>query len=295
MPAMKGIGRSSVEVLFDHVLIIFALILFVLSVFPFLYIFNYSFSSSSQISHPLLLWPQGFTTRSYATLFADSAVIRAFMISVSRSILGSVLMLLVNGMAAYALSRANLPWGKFFRLFFLFTMYFSGGIIPTYILFRNLRLLNTFWVYIFPMIVIPFNMFLLKTYIESIPRDLEEAVLVDGGTEVDAYFRVLLPICMPVNAAVFLFSCINHWNAYIDTQLYNAMNHNLYTLQYVLFNTLATQLSRSLEEARMGGMVVSSQSLKMAITVITVVPVMFAYPFLRKYFVSGLLVGSIKA
>lgn len=295
MQILSNIKRSQVEILFDYLLILLAIVLFILSVFPFLYIFNYSFSTSSQISHPLLLWPQGFTIRSYNTLFSDSSVVRAFMVSVSRSIIGSVLMLIVNGMAAYALSRPSLPWGKFFRLFFLFTMYFSGGIIPTYILYKNLGLLNSFGVYIFPMIVIPFNMFLLKTYIESIPRDLEEAVLVDGGTEIDAYFRILLPICMPVNAAVFLFSCINHWNAYIDTQLYNAMSHNLHTLQYVLYNTLAAQLSRSLEEARMGGAVVSSQSLKMAITVVTIVPVMFVYPFLRKYFVSGLMVGSIKA
>ena len=267
------------------------------SVFPFLYIVNYSFSTSSKISHPLLLWPQGFTTKSYETLFQEPAVIQAFFISVSRSIIGSVLMLIVNGMAAYALSRPSLPWGKFFRLFFLFTMYFSGGIIPTYLLYKNLHLLNSFWVYIFPLIVVPFNMFLMKTYIETIPRDLEEAVLVDGGTEIDAYFRVLLPVCMPVNAAVFLFSCINHWNAYIDTQLYNAMSQNLHTLQYVLFNTLATQMSQSLEAAKMAGTsrVISPQSLKMAITVITIVPVMCVYPFLRKYFVSGLMVGSIKA
>jgi putative aldouronate transport system permease protein len=141
-------------------------------------------------------------------------------------------------------------------------------------------------------------MFLIKTYIEAIPRDLEDAVLVDGGTEIDAYFRVLLPLCMPVNAAVFLFACIGHWNSYIDTQFYNAMNQNLHTLQYVLYNALAVQMNRSLEEAKMAVTavnMVSTQSLKMAITVITIVPVMCVYPLLRKYFVSGLLVGSIKA
>ncbi|MDR1566396.1 MAG: carbohydrate ABC transporter permease [Treponema sp.] len=224
-------------------------------------------------------------------------MISAFLISVSRSVLGSSGMLIISGMAGYALSRHNLPWGKFFRLFFLFTMYFSGGIIPTYLLYKNLHLMNSFWVYIIPGLAAPFNMFLIKTYIEAIPRDLEEATLVDGGTEIDAYFRVLLPLCMPVNAAVFLFACIGHWNSYIDTQLYNAMSRNLYTLQYVLYNTLASQLSRSLEEAKqmVNANMVSTQSLKMAITVVTIVPVMCVYPFLRKYFVSGLLVGSIKA
>jgi putative aldouronate transport system permease protein len=289
--------RSAGEIIFDDILVILAMAILVLSIFPFLYILNYSLSTSGQISHPLLLWPQGFTFKPYETLFKDISIIRAFGVSVSRAIIGSVCMLIVNGMAGYALSRPNLPWGKVFRLYFLFTMYFSGGIIPTYLLYKNLHLLNNYLVYILPVIVVPFNMFLIKTYIEAIPRDLEEAVLVDGGTEINAYFQVLLPLCMPVNAAVFLFSCINHWNAYIDNQLYNAMSNNLHTLQYVLFNTLATQTNKSLEEAKMMGIqnMVSSQSLKMAITVITIVPVMCVYPFLRKYFVSGLLVGSIKA
>jgi putative aldouronate transport system permease protein len=297
MQILRGVKRSLPEIVFDDFLIILAVALFFVSVFPFLYILNYSISTTAKISHPLLLWPQGITLKSYKTLFLDTSVVRAFLVSVSRSLVGSVLMLIVNGMAAYSLSRPSLVWGKFFRLFFLFTMHFSGGIIPTYLLYKNLHLLNTFWVYIIPAIVVPFNMFLLKTYIEAIPRDLEEAVLVDGGTEIDAYFRVLLPICMPVNAAVFLFSCIGHWNSYIDAQLYNSMSQNLHTLQYVLFNTLATQMSRSLEAARLAGSenVVTTQSLKMAITVITIVPVMCVYPFLRKYFVSGLLVGSIKA
>jgi putative aldouronate transport system permease protein len=287
--------HSPADALFDALIFIAAVVIFVISVYPFLYVFNYSISTSGQISSPLLLWPQKIQFKSYNLLFDDVSIINAFFVSVIRSVLGSVAMLIVNGMGAYALSRPNLPWGKFFRLFFLFTMYFSGGIIPTYMLYKNLNLLNSFWVYILPMIVVPFNMFLIKTYIESIPRDLEEAVLIDGGTEIDAYFRVLLPICMPVNAAVFLFSCINHWNAYIDTQLYNAKASELYTLQYVLYNALAVQMNRSLEAAKQMGTMISTQSLKMAITIITIVPIMCVYPFLRKYFISGLLVGSVKA
>jgi putative aldouronate transport system permease protein len=287
--------RSPGEMFFDSLLYVLAIVLFIIAVYPFLYVFNASMSTIGRITNSLLLWPQGIQLKSYEMIFSDRSILNAFFISVSRSIVGSVLMLVVTGMGAYALSRPNLPYGKFFRLFFLFTMYFSGGIIPTYLLYKSLNLLNTFWVYILPMIVVPFNMFLVKTYIESIPRDLEDAVLIDGGTELDAYFRVLLPICMPVNAAVFLFSCINHWNAYIDNQLYNASTQSLFTLQYVLYNTLAVQMNRSLEAAKLMGVTISTQSLKMAITVITIVPVMCVYPFLRKYFVSGLLVGSVKA
>ncbi|MFV0400231.1 MAG: carbohydrate ABC transporter permease [Oscillospiraceae bacterium] len=288
--------RSAGERVYDALVYLFMLVLLVVMIYPFLYIVNYSISSAGQISQPLLLWPQGVNFESYKLLFSDDSVFRAFFISVSRSVLGSAIMLLVTGTGAYAISRPNLIFGKFFRMFFLFTMYFSAGVIPTYILYKNLGLTNSFWVYIWPMAVVPFNMILIKTYIESLPRELEEAVLIDGGTEVDSYFRVILQMCLPVNAAVLMFSCINHWNSFIDTQLYNAMRPDLHTLQYVLYNTLAVQMQRSLEDAKnMVAGVVSSQSLKMAITVVTVVPIMCVYPFLRKYFVSGLLVGSVKA
>ena len=161
---------------------------------------------------------------------------------------------------------------------------------------QGLHLTNTFLVYILPAAVSAFNMILVKTYIESIPPAMEEAVLIDGGTEIDAFFRVILVLCLPVNAAIVLFSCIQQWNSFIDTQLYNAMRPDLYTMQYVLYNALAFHMQQSLEEAKnqVAANSVTSQSLKMAITVVTIVPIMFVYPFLQKYFVSGLLVGSVK-
>ena len=291
------VKKSLGDHVFDAILSIFMLCVFVVSVYPFLYILNYSISSVGMIKSPLLLWPQGVNFDSYRLLLADSTIYRAFFISVLRATIGPVIMLVVTTMGAYALSRPNLILGKFFRIYFLFTMYFSAGVIPQYLLMKNLGLTNTFFVYIIPTAVSAFNMILVKTYIESIPPSLEEAVLIDGGTEIDAFFRVLLRLCLPVNAAVVLFSCINHWNAFIDAQLYNAMAPRFHTLQYVLYNMLAVQMTQSLEEAERLSLVsrVNNQSLKLAITVITIVPIMMVYPFLRKYFVSGLLIGAIKA
>ena len=290
------VKRSVLDVAFDLFVYILMAIAFVVMVYPFLYVLNSSISTLSQAKSPLLILPVGVNFKSYQILFKDSAMLRALLVSVSRSVIGPAFMLFVTATGGYVISRPHLIFGKFFRMFFLFTMYISAGIIPVYLVIQSLHLTNTFWVYILPMAVSAFNMILVKTYIEALPSELEEAVFIDGGSEIDAYFRVILPICLPVNAAIVLFSCIQHWNSFIDTQLYNAMSTNLYTMQYLLFNSVAVQMQQSLEEAksRIASNAVSSQSLKMAITVVTVITIMCVYPFLQKYFASGILVCSVK-
>jgi ABC-type glycerol-3-phosphate transport system permease component len=288
--------NSPGERLFDVFLYTLMAIIFLLMVYPFLYVFNYSISSVAQVKNPLLIIPEGLQLESYAIIFRDATMYRAMLVSVTRSVVGPLFMLMVTATGGYVISRPHLVFGKFFRMFFLFTMYLNAGIIPVYLVMQALGLTNSFLVYIVPMAVNAFFMMLVKTYIEGIPSSLEEAVLIDGGTEFDAYFRVILRLCLPVNAAILLFACIQHWNSFIDTQLYNAMSPKLYTMQYVLYNALAVQMQQSLEEAKQrAGNIVSSQSLKMAITVVTIVPIMCVYPFLQRYFVSGMLVGSIKA
>lgn len=290
--------RTTSGTIFNIINSVFMFIVFVIMAYPFLYVLNYSLSDPSHVRRTLLLWPVGFNLDSYAVLFKDSTIYQALFISVARSILGPALMLVVSAMAAFALKRRDLVCGRFFRLFFLATMYFSAGTIPIYITYQKLHLVNTFWVYIIPGIVNVFNMVLIRTYMEGLPPALEEAVLIDGGNDSDAFWRVILPLCLPVSAAVFMFSCVTHWNSYMDTQLYCSMKPELYSLQYVLYNTMAVQMSQSLESARSAmrsSVSVTGQSLKMAITVITVVPIACVYPFLQKYFVSGLLVGSVKA
>ncbi len=290
--------RTAAGTAFDAVNLVFMICIFVLMIYPFLYVINYSFSNPAYVRNTPLLWPVGFNVESYKLLLKDSAIWRALGVSVARSLIGPLLMLIVSSMAAFALKKTDLVFGRFFRLFFLATMYFSAGIIPVYLTYQMFRLTNTFWVYIWPNVVNVFNLVLLRTYMEDLPSSLEEAVLIDGGNDIDAFSRVILPLCLPVCAAVFMFSCVSHWNSYIDTQFYNAMSQDLYTLQYVLYNAMAVQLSKSLEEARtaaQNGSGVTGQSLKMAITVITILPIAMVYPMLQRYFVSGLLVGSIKA
>lgn len=269
------------------------LALLVVMVYPFLYVINSSISKPYGIGGSLLLLPNGLELSSYKTLLLDDKVVHAFLVSIARSIIGSSLMLVVSGMAAYVLAKEDLVFGKFFRTVFVLIIYLSAGVVPTYIFMKMYHLTNSFWVYILPNLVSGFNLILLRTYIESIPRSLHEAVYVDGGNDFQAYWRVIFPVCKPVNSAILLFGILNQWNNFMDTQMYCAMKEELHTLQYVLYNTLASQTS--IEALMNGNGNVTGQSLKMAITVITVLPVMFVYPFLQKHFVSGIMIGSVKA
>ena len=226
-------------------------------------------------------------------LLKNSQVLHAMFISVMRSLIGPVLQLIVTGMAAYALSSPNLIFGKTLRTLFILPMYLSAGIIPNYIFMKAYGLTNNFLVYILPNICSSFNLILIRTYIESVPRSLTEAVYLDGGNDFQAYWKVIFPVCMPVNAAVMLFGVIQQWNALMDTEMYCAMTEKLHTLQYLLFSTLATKTD--IETLRTGLSNITSQGLKMAITIITIIPIMCVYPTLQKYFVSRIMVGSVKA
>lgn len=267
-------------------------VIFVIMVYPFLYVINYSLSVPTGLNGSLLLLPKGIDLNAYQTLFQENGIVHAFFISVLRSVVGPVLMLIVTGMAAYVLAVPDLVFGRFFQMAFVLTMYLSAGTISTYIFMKQYHLLNSFWVYILPNLCNAFNLILIKNYIEGIPRSLQEAVYVDGGNDLQAYWKIIFPVCKPVNAAILLFGILNQWNSFIDTQLYCSMEEKLYTLQYVLYNILASQTS--MEALKSGAARTSGQSIKMAITVFTVVPVMCVYPFLQKHFTSGIMLGSVK-
>lgn len=281
---------------FDAVNLLCMCLAIFIMVYPFVYVVNYSFSDMTKVRGNLLLWPRGFTTSAYQSLFRNQQIPHAAMVSVARSTIGPALMLIVMTMAGYVLCREDLVGRRGFNRFFVFTMYFSGGMIPVFITIKSLNLLGSFWVYILPGLSNAFYLILIRTYMEGIPKDLEEAALIDGAGYFTTYRRIVLPLCLPVLAAVALFSSVGHWNSFIDVRLYNSMNKNAFTLQYVLYNYLNSTATATAEQAQALGstMDYNSETVKMAITTITVVPVLFVYPFLQRYFVSGLLIGSVK-
>lgn len=282
--------------IFDFINTIFMCAVIFITVYPFLYVINYSFSDMTRVRGNLLLLPQGFTTSAYESLFRDSQIPHAALVSLARSVIGPMLMLAVMTMASFVLCRDDLIGRKGFNRFFVFTMYFSGGMIPVFLMMKELSLLGSFWVYILPGLSNAFYLILIRTYMQGLPKELEEAALIDGAGYFATYMRIIMPLCMPVLAAVALFSSVGHWNSFIDVRLYNSMDKNLFTLQYVLYNYLNSTTTTTADQAQAIGstMDFNSETIKMAITTITVVPVLFVYPFLQRYFVSGLLIGSVK-
>lgn len=293
--------RSRSELLFDSfnilIMILFVLILF----YPFIYILSYSLSIPGKISGGLLIFPKGFTLDSYIEIFDQRRLINAIGVSVARTIIGPAVMIFFSSMAAYVLTRNDFIGIKKLRKFFVFTLYFNSGLIPLYLLAKNLGLVGSFWIYVIPAAVSVFNMILIKTYIESLPENLQEAAIIDGANDLVLFWRVIFPICMPVSAAVILFTAVEQWNSFLDTQIYNVMHPEYHTLQYVLYQVVAGAAA-SLEEAKQvgsggsttAGKQVSQQSIRMAITIITLLPIACLYPLLQKHFAKGLLIGAIK-
>lgn len=284
------------DIVFNSVNTIFMLLIVIIMAYPFWYVLCYSLSDTALVTGGMLLLPQGFSLDAYAVCLRNPDIVNGFIISAARVVAGSGTMILVSSMAAYVLSKEELMGIKFFRILFLATMYFSGGLIPSFLLMKSLGLTGTFAIYILPGMASVFNMILIRTYIESLPKSLEESATLDGANDILIFFKIVLPLCLPVIAAVSLFTAVGQWNSYIDTQIYNYKKPGLYPLQYILYNYMSAY-TPTLEGAKSkaGTAAVTPQSVKMAITIITIVPVAFLYPFLQRYFVSGLLVGSVKA
>lgn len=284
------------EFLFDIFVTLVMIFVTVMCLYPFIYILFYSLSTSGEAGDGLMLYPKGFTVDAYTLMLTSvSEIPHAFLISVLRSIIQPVLAILVTSMGSYVLARRDLIFRGFWVKYITITMYFSSGMIPYYILMGKLKLVGTFWIYIIPVLFNVFNMLLIKTYMENLPPSLQESAVIDGANDFIQFFRIVLPLCRPVLAAILLFECVGQWNAYSDTMIYNSNKPEYYTLQYVLMKFIQTSTS-SVEEARMKAHLstVSTSSLKMALTIITVIPILLVYPFLQKYFAKGILVGSIK-
>jgi putative aldouronate transport system permease protein len=282
------------ELFFQIFIYTFMAVIVLVMVMPLLHVVNYSLSDSSKIMPGILFIPRGFTLEAYSLMLRDSRIYHGLFISVARTLLGTAFMVLVSSMGAYVLTRRDMAAIGFFRRFFVLTMYFSAGIIPAYLLIRSLGLSNSFWVYIIPGGANVFNMILIKTYIEEIPREMEEAANIDGASDFVRCLRIILPLCVPVLATVSLFTGLGQWNSFIDTQFYNAMSPELFPLQYVLYNSMQTITSVDQYKQSLKQISVTPQSLKMAMTVLTVLPILLVYPMVQKYFMKGLLVGAIK-
>nr|WP_236628882.1 carbohydrate ABC transporter permease [Paenibacillus mucilaginosus] len=273
----------------------------IVTVYPFLNMLAISLNDAvDSVRGSIYLLPREFTWENYKQIFMYSNLLTAFKNSVLRTVIGTVLGILSASMIAYVLSRKDFIARKPISLIFVLTLYFSGGLIPGYMLMRELHLMNTFWVYILPGLVNAWNVFVIRSYMDGLPISLQESAKLDGANDLTIFFKIILPLCKPVLATIALFIAVGQWNSWFDTFLYNSGTAELTTLQYELMKILSnTQAGTSGDLSRTGDPSVSAQvspeSIRAAITITATLPILIVYPFLQKYFVKGLTLGAVKS
>lgn len=296
----KAFNATKSERIFDVLNIIFMAIILIATVYPFLNVLAISFNDSiDTVRGGISIYPRQFTLENYKTIFGYDTLLQGLKVSLLRTVVGTVFGLLSASMIAYTLSRPDFRARKFVSTFLAMTMYFSGGMIPVYILMRDLNLIGTFWVYVLPGLVSAFNVFIVRSFIDGLPYALQESAKLDGANDFTIYWRIILPLCKPVLATIALFIAVGQWNAWFDTYLYNGSNATWTTLQYELMKVLqSTQQGGSNVNANdMAKQMaqISPESIKMAITIVVTVPILVVYPFLQKYFVGGMTLGAVKS
>ena len=270
--------------------------------YPFYYIFINTISDNnlSQLGQILFI-PKGIHFENYIRVFEIPNILSAFKISLLRTVLGTVLTVLVSAFLGFMMTQRKMKHRKFVYRFFITTMYVSGGTIPVYMLFNYLGLLDNFLVYIIPGIVSAYNIVLVKTYVESsVPESLQESAEMDGAGILTIFFKIALPLMMPILATLAIFSAVGQWNSFMDTVLY-ITREDLHTLQYVLYRylTQSTALANSINSGQVStdqvsGMTQTAQSVKLTVTMVTVLPIFVIYPFFQRFFVKGITLGAVK-
>lgn len=268
--------------------------------FPCLNVLALSFNDGADAAKGgVYLWPRKFTLQNYREVFEDGKIMKAYIITISRTFLGTVMSLVVTTLAAFALKEASLPGRKTITFLITFTMLFGGGMIPTYIQYNNLHLLNTFWVYVIPGMVSVTYLLMIRTFFESIPDSLEESAKLDGCGYFKIYMKIMMPLSKPVLAVVGLYTAVNHWNDWFAGAFYQKSS-NMWPVQTVLQQMLSRAMAASQEATNASQAIaqaasqVTTDSLKMAAVVITTVPILCIYPFAQKYFAKGAMIGAVK-
>lgn len=279
-----------------NVLLMFLFMLTI--VFPFWNQLCISFSdvSTNPVSNITVL-PLGFNTESYQKVFSDTRILKVSSVSLMRVIAGTLGTLLCTGLLAYITTIEWFSGRKLLRRAFLFTMYFSAGLIPTYLAYISIGLYNTFWVYIIPSLFSAYYMLIISSYISNLPSSLFEAARIDGASEMKIYFSIVLPVSIPVFAAIAVYCAVDQWNSWFDTTIY-APNGQFDTLQIYLRRVLleieALSMIEDSSKALSKFKTLTPQSIRAATTIIVTVPIVCVYPFLQRFFLTGITIGAVK-
>ena len=277
---------------------LFFILLAVLCVYPLWYVLIQSLSSGN--TGKAVFLPEGFTLDNYAQVFKMKNVAGALGISVLRTVVGTVCTVTACMLLGYLFTKQDMPYRKFLYRMMIVTMYVSGGLIPTYLVIKSYGLLNNFWVYILPGGGSAYYVILTKTFIEQLPQAIEESAMIDGASPLTIFARIILPISLPIVATISVYAAVSQWNSWFDNHMYALTNKKIMTLQYMLYKYLneAERVAKEIKE--MSDVNAASQAMltprgvRMTVTVISVVPVLFVYPFLQRFFVKGIMIGAVK-
>ncbi|WP_182111891.1 MULTISPECIES: carbohydrate ABC transporter permease [unclassified Actinotalea] len=289
------------RVIFTTLNTTFLVLLAVLMVYPLLNTLAISLNDGMDaVRGGIGIWPRVFSLKNYEVVLNMDTIYQAFFMSVMKTVVVVATNLFFTSMLAYALSRNEFIFRRPITLIFVLTMYFDAGLIPNYLLIKDLGMLNSFHAYWVPTIISAFNLIILRTYMKSIPDEVTESARIDGAGEFRTWWQIVMPLCKPTLAVVGLFVAVGSWNAWLDTLLYNSGEQWLSTLQYELQKLLSSSMNAGANTAGnaaavgAGGQLTTPIALRSAITMVAAVPILLVYPFLQKHFVSGLMIGSVK-
>jgi putative aldouronate transport system permease protein len=294
--------RTLASTLFDLLNIVFFTLFTISCIFPFYYLFINTISANDLASSgKILLIPREIHFGNYVEVFQLQGLLNATMISILRTVIGTALTVFASAFLGYAFCRLEFWYRKFWYRFVIITMYLNAGLIPWFLTMKELGLLNNFLVYILPTLVGPFYVILFKTYVEQIPPSLEESAQMDGAGYLVRFTQIILPLSMPIVATIAVFASVNQWNSFIDT-LFLIRDKDLFTLQFLLYqylsevNAIASMLRMDASQASNidPSKLMSPTSIRMTVTIVVLLPILFVYPFMQRYFVKGIMIGAVK-
>lgn len=277
---------------------LFFILFTLLCVYPLWYVLIQSLSSGN--TGKAILLPEGFTLKNYAQVFQMPNVAHAMVVSVLRTVVGTIATVSACMLLGYLFTKEEMPFRKLLYRILVITMYVSGGLIPTYLVYKSYGLLNNFWVYILPGAVSAYYVILIKTFVEQLPKAVEESAMIDGANTLTIFARIILPVSLPIVATIAVYAAVRQWNSWFDNHVYALTNKNILTLQYMLYKYLneAERIAKELQELSSdratAETMLTPRGVRMTVTMVTVIPVLFIYPFLQRYFVKGIMIGAVK-
>ncbi|SDZ56122.1 putative aldouronate transport system permease protein [Evansella caseinilytica] len=265
------------------------------TLFPFFNIVAQSFSSESYINAgEISLWPKGFNTETYQVILSDSMFWINYKNTVVYTVVGTLISLVLSTMIAYPLSKKRLKGRNFLTMFFVFTMFFSGGLIPNYVLITSLGFGNKIWAIVIPSAISVFNMLIMRTFFQNIPDELEEAAVMDGSSTYGILFKIVLPLSKPILATMMLFYAVGHWNSWFPAFIYFS-EKELFPVSIYLRNLIkGAEASYGTGATNADNITQIASNIKAVTMVLTVLPILLVYPYIQKYFVTGVMLGSVK-